>query len=148
MSNHPFAGAWTLVSFEFRKEDGEIIYPFGAEARGTIIYTESGRYSGQLMRRDRPRFAIPDQMKGTVEEIQSVFKGSISYFGTYDVDMENKIINHYVEGSLFPNMEGTNQKRSFEFTNGILTLQTQPFKVNGEKVVGVLQWEKIEKEMI
>ena len=147
MSNSLLVGAWKLVTFEFRKEDGEVIYPFGVEARGTIIYTESGRYSGQLMRRDRPRFAIPDQMKGTVEEIQAVYKGSISYFGTYEVDPENKIINHYVEGSLFPNMEGSNQKRSFELTKDKLTLQTQPFKVNGEKVIGVLQWEKVEKEI-
>ena len=146
MSDSLLVGAWRLVTFEFRKEDGEVIYPFGAEARGTIIYTETGRYSGQLMRRDRPRFAVPDQMKGTVEEIQAVYKGSISYFGSYEVDLENKVINHYVEGSLFPNMEGSNQKRIFELTNDRLTLQTQPFKVNGEKVVGVLQWKKVEKE--
>ena len=144
MSSNLFAGAWKLVTFEFRKMDGEVIYPFGAEAQGTIIYTESGRYSGQLMRRNRPRFAIPDQLMGTVEEIQAAYKGSISYFGTYEVDLENKVINHFVEGSLFPNMEGSNQKRSFELAEGKLTLRTQPFKVKGEKVVGILQWEKIE----
>ena len=144
MSNRLLVGAWRLVSFEFRKSDGSIIYPFGAEARGTIIYTETGRYSGQLMRKDRPRFAIPDQMMGTVEEIQATYKGSISYFGTYEVDLENKVINHFVEGSLFPNMEGSNQKRSFELAEGKLTLQTQPFKVNGEKAIGILQWERVE----
>lgn len=144
MGNNPLIGAWRLVTFEFRKTDGEVIYPFGAEAQGTIIYTESGRYSGQLMRKDRPRFTIPDQMKGTVEEIQAAYKGSISYFGAYAVDAENKVINHVVEGSLFPNMEGSNQKRFFELSNGKLILQTQPFRVNGEKVVGILQWEKIE----
>ena len=144
MGNNPLIGAWRLVTFEFRKTDGEVIYPFGAEAQGTIIYTESGRYSGQLMRKDRPRFTIPDQMKGTVEEIQAAYKGSISYFGAYAVDVENKVINHVVEGSLFPNMEGSNQKRFFELSNGKLILQTQPFRVNGEKVVGILQWEKIE----
>ena len=144
MSNRLLVGAWRLVSFEFRKSDGRIIYPFGTEARGTIIYTETSRYSGQLMRKDRPRFAIPDQMMGTVEEIQATYKGSISYFGTYEVDLENKVINHFVEGSLFPNMEGSNQKRSFELAEGKLTLQTQPFKVNGEKAIGILQWERVE----
>ena len=146
LNNMELVGAWKLITFEFRKEDGEVIYPFGAEAQGTIIYTESGRYSGQLMRKDRPRFAIADQMKGTTEEIEFTYKGSISYFGTYEVDPENKVINHYVEGSLFPNMEGSNQRRSFELTKDKLVLQTQPFKVNGEKVIGVLQWEKVEKE--
>lgn len=73
----PIVGAWRLITFEFRKADGNVIYPFGEQARGSIIYTESGRYSAQLMRIDRPRFASGDQMKGTVEEIESNYKGCI-----------------------------------------------------------------------
>ena len=101
-----FIGAWRLISFEFRKADGNIIYPFGEQARGSIIYTESGRYSAQLMRIDRPKFASGDQMKGTAEEIEANYKGCISYFGTYELDMQNSLIVHHVEASIFPNMEG------------------------------------------
>ena len=144
MGNNPIVGAWKLVTFEFRKDDGSVIYPFGAEARGSVIYTESGRFSGQLMRIDRPRFAIPDQMKGTPEEIEANYKGSISYFGTYEVDSDKREINHYVEGSIFPNMEGTQQRRTFELNQGQLILQTPRFKVGGEKATGVFQWERIE----
>jgi len=144
MSDNPLAGAWKLVAFEFRRDDGSVIYPFGAEARGTVIYTESGRFSGQLMRIDRPRFAIPDQMRGISEEIEANYKGSISYFGTYEIDVESGEINHYVEGSIFPNMEGTQQKRTFEIREDQLILQTPRFRVGGEKAFGILQWEKIE----
>ena len=144
MDNNPIVGAWKLVAFEFRKDDGSVIYPFGADARGSVIYTESGRFSGQLMRIDRPKFAIPDQMKGTSEEIEANYKGSISYFGTYEVDSEKREINHFVEGSIFPNMEETQQKRTYELNEKQLILRTQRFKVNGEKAVGVLQWERIE----
>ena len=144
MDNKSIVGAWKLVTFEFRKEDGSIIYPFGSEARGSVIYTESGRFSGQLMRIDRPRFAIPDQMQGTPEEIEANYKGSISYFGTYEVDTEKGEIKHYVEGSIFPNMEGTQQKRSFELNESLLCLRTPRFKVGGEKAIGILQWERIE----
>jgi len=112
MGSHSFVGAWRLVTFEFRKADGNVIYPFGAEAQGTIIYTESGRYSAQLMRKGRPRLKSGDQMKGTVEEVQASFKGCISYFGKYEIDHEKGIIVHHVEGSLFPNMEGTNQPKT------------------------------------
>ena len=42
---------------DIKRDDETTIYPFGERARGSIIYTESGRYSAQLMRRDRPRFA-------------------------------------------------------------------------------------------
>ena len=144
MSNNPFVGAWRLVTFEFRKTDGSIVYPFGAEAQGTIIYTESGGYSAQLMRKDRPRLKASDQIKGTDEEIRSNFEGCISYFGTYQVDEAKNIISHYVEASIFPNMEGTEQKRQFEFSKNRLQLRTPPIKLDGKKAVGILQWERVE----
>jgi len=143
MSSKSFVGAWRLVTFEFRKADGEVIYPFGAEAQGTIIYTESGRYSAQLMRKHRPKLKSGDQMKGTVEEIQQSFKGCISYFGKYEIDHEKSTIVHHVEGSLFPNMEGTSQKRYFELSKNGLQLRTPPTRLDGEKAIGILQWEKI-----
>jgi len=136
-------GAWTLLSFEFRRADGSLIHPYGEHARGSIIYTETGRYSAQLMRSDRLKFVIPDQMKGTPEEIEASYKGSISYFGAYEVDQENGFIIHHVESSIFPNMEGSSQKRGFELSGDRLQLTTQPINLDGEKVVGVLQWEKI-----
>ena len=144
MSSNPFVGAWRLVAFEFLKEDGSLIYPFGAEAQGSIIYIESGRYSAQLMRKDRLKIKSGDQMKGTIEEIESNYKGCISYFGTYEVDLDVSLIVHHVEGSIFPNMEGTNQLRSFEFSEQRLQLRTPPIMLDGEKAFGVLLWERIE----
>lgn len=143
MSSNSFVGAWRLVTFEFLKEDGDVIYPFGAEAQGSIIYTESGRYSAQLMRKDRPKFRSGDQMRGTVEEIESNYKGCISYFGTYEVDQDLGFIVHHVEGSIFPNMEGTNQLRSFEFSGERLQLRTPPMMLDGVKSFGVLIWERV-----
>ena len=136
-------GVWRLISFEFRKENGEVIYPFGEKARGSFIYTASSHFSGQLMRVDRPKFLIADQMQGTAEEISASYKGSISYFGTYTIDDENKIILHEVEGSIFPNMEGTQQKRFFELSENQLQLKTPAFNVGGERVTGIILWERV-----
>ena len=136
-------GAWRLVTFEFREADGNVIYPYGTKARGSLIYTESGHYSAQLMRKGRPRFAIGDQMKGTPGEIEASYKGSISYFGTFEIDVENGVIMHHVESSIFPNMQGTHQKRFFELSEGRLKLTTPRFRLGGEKAVGVLLWERV-----
>jgi len=144
MNGDSIIGAWRLVSFEFRKEDGNVIYPFGAQLRGSFIYTESGRFSVQLMRIDRPKFVIADQMQGTPEETETSYKGSISYFGTYRVDIENGVILHHVEGSIFPNMEDTEQRRFYELFGNRLQLRTPPFTVGGERAVGVIEWERIE----
>jgi len=136
-------GAWKLITFEFRRNDESVIHPYGKKARGSIIYTESGRYSAQLIRHDRPRFAISDQMQGTSEEITAAFKGCISYFGVYEVDLEYHKIIHHVEGSIFPNMEGTKQIRMFEIFDDHMTLTTPAFKLDGEKAVGVLEWNRV-----
>ena len=143
MSNDSFVGAWRLVTFEFRKTDGGVIHPFGAEAQGSIIYTESGRYAAQLMRKDRPRLKSGDQMKGTLEEVRANYQGCISYFGTYQVDHEKSAIIHHVEASIFPNMEGSQQERFFELSKNRLQLKTPPLRLNGEKAVGILQWERM-----
>lgn len=140
---HLIIGVWKLIRFEFKAEDSRISYPFGKEARGSFIYTANGRFSGQLMRVDRPKFAIADQMQGTSEEIFASYKGSISYFGTYIVDDENKIVFHQVEGSIFPNMEGTVQKRFFELSENQLQLKTPAFNVGGERVTGIILWERV-----
>ncbi len=140
--NNPLLGAWTLVSFEFRTEDGEIIYPYGKDAKGSIMYDPSGRYSAQLMRNDRPQFAASDQLKGTTEEIVAAYKGSISYFGSYEMDYENKIVTHHVESSIFPNMDGTSQRREYAITPGHLQLSTQAYNLNNKRGFAVLLWKK------
>jgi hypothetical protein len=138
-------GAWKLISFEVQRDNGEVMYPFGKGAHGTIIYTESGRFSGQLMRPDRPQFAIGDQMKGSAEEIKANYEGVISYYGSYEFDSENGFVVHRVEGSLFPNWEGLELKRFFELSGDRLKLSTPPtLWGGGGEVVGVLIWERID----
>ena len=118
----PIAGAWKLISFEIQKADGEVIYPFGENAQGTIVYAESGRFSVQVMRPGRPQFASGDQMRGTAEEIEANYKGFISYYWRYEFDSEHGFVVHHVEGSLFPNWEGQGQKRFFELSGNRLDL--------------------------
>ena len=83
-------------------------------------------------------------MQGTPEEIEASYKGCISYFGTYTVDVENGVILHHVEGSIFPNMEGTEQRRFYEQNENLLQLRTPPFNVAGERAVGVIEWKRVE----
>ena len=141
----PIVGAWKLISFEIRTTDGGLTYPFGKSAHGSIIYTGSGRFSAQVMRPDRPRFASGDQLKGTADEIKSNYEGFLSYFGSYEFDAQGSFIIHHVEGSLFPNWEGGPQKRFFELKGNRLKLSTPPtLWGGGGEIVGVLVWERIE----
>jgi len=40
-------------------------------------------------------------------------------------------------------MEGTEQKRYFELSKDHLQLKTPSTRLDGEKAVGILQWERI-----
>ncbi|MBT8358139.1 MAG: lipocalin-like domain-containing protein [Deltaproteobacteria bacterium] len=140
----PIIGAWKLISFEIQMADSEVSYPFGENAQGSIIYTETGLVSAQVMLPGRPLFASGDMMQGTTEEIEANYKGFISYYGPYEFDSENGFVVHHVEGSLFPNWEGQTQKRFYELSNNRLKLTTPPTLYGGGEFVGVLLWERIE----
>ena len=141
----PIVGAWRLVSFQSRKDNGEVTYPFGEDARGTILYTSGGRFAVQLLRGARPRFEDPDQMKGTAEEIKAGFEGCIAYFGRYEFHAEAGFVIHHIEGSLFPNWEGQGLKRFCEINGDRLTLRTPPTVWGGGgEIVGLLEWQRLE----
>ena len=137
-------GAWRLISFEIQKDDGTVIHPFGTDAQGSIIYTDSGRISAQVMRKDRPLFASRDQLRGTPQEIEASFKGCISYYGSYSLDADGGFVVHRVEGSVYPNFEGEDQKRYFEFSGNRLKLSAPPMEWGGGQIVAALEWERIQ----
>lgn len=140
----PFIGTWKLVSFEIRTDRGAVVYPFGEDAQGSIIYTASGHFSVQIRRTHRPHFASGDQLKGTVEEIEASYKGYLSYCGLYDFDLNGGFVVHRVEGSLFPNWEGQGLKRYCTFSDNRLTLTTPPTLWGGRgEIIGTLVWERV-----
>ena len=102
-------GTWTFVSSTGRLADGSPTW--GTSPTGSLIFTENGRFSVQIMRSDRAKFASNNRMKGTSEEIKATVEGTISYFGKYIVDEAGKTVTYKIEGASFPNWNGTDQKR-------------------------------------
>ena len=95
-------GAWTVVSAAPSMS--------GPTPKGSLIFEANGRYSFQMMRSDLPKYASNNRTKGTPAEYQATVEGSIAYFGTYSVNGTDLIL--HVEGSTFPNWNGTDQKRN------------------------------------
>src|SRR5260370_23355352 len=81
-------GTWTFVSSTTKLPDGSPAW--GSNPKGLVIFTENGRYSSQLMRSDRPKFASNNRAHGTPEENKGTAQGTISSFGTYSVNEANK----------------------------------------------------------
>jgi hypothetical protein len=116
-------GTWRFASMEARSPEGQIIYPYGENIFGRLVYTADGFMSVLLMNPDRPRFGSDDPMAGTPDEIEAAFRGFDAYCGTYTIDKEQATVTHHIQASKFPNWIGTDQVRSFESRDGRLTLK-------------------------
>ncbi len=106
-------GTWTLVSNTTTNPDGTKTQPFGPNPQGILMFDVSGRYSIQVMRGGQAKFASNDRTKGTPEENQAAVLNNNPHFGTYTVDAANHVIIFNIEHAMYPNWEGTTQKRSF-----------------------------------
>ncbi|MBN2326191.1 MAG: lipocalin-like domain-containing protein [Candidatus Omnitrophica bacterium] len=137
-----FIGTWRLISFEMKSEKGDVLYPFGKDSLGYIMYNHDGYMSVNFMKAGRPLFASPDISLGNSEEKASAMDTYISYCGKYEVDGDQVV--HHIEVSWFPNWSGIDQVRYYEFSGNRLTLKTPPVKAYGESYTGALVWERVE----
>jgi hypothetical protein len=105
-------GVWRLVhSVEFLP-GGEKHYPFGEDAIGYIVYTESGVMAVQIARKD-----------GCISHSEDLSHDYLAYFGRYEVDPENDVVRHVLEGQLFPAGHPAVVERKYRFYDDKLSLR-------------------------
>lgn len=145
MQSKKFRGTWKLVSCEARSSKGEVTHPYGKDPVGMLMYDSRGNMSVLIMRRDRPKFASGNLLKGTPEEIKAAFEGSLAYCGTYKVNEEKKTVAHHVKGSTFPNWVGTDLVRFLEYSGDQLLLNTPRLLAGDEHWTVHLIWKRPSK---
>jgi hypothetical protein len=131
-------GTWTLLSWEQKKADGAKIERYGTAPKGIAFFDADGRYIITVMKSDRARYASNALWQGTPEENKDTADGTITYFGTYTADETDRSISIHVEGSSFPNWNGSDQKRFVAIMGDQLTLTVRP---PGGDVVDVI-WKR------
>jgi hypothetical protein len=141
---NPFVGTWKLISFETRRSDGAVMYPFGKDLQGLIMYDAKGYWSCHIMGKNRPAFASGQMAKGSPEEIKAAFESSLCYWGTYDLDEKEKILKLHIIDSLYPNWRGADQKRFYEFSGNRYSIKTPPMRTGEVEIVSVLVWERVD----
>ena len=137
-------GYWKLLSWEVRRSDGLVTYPFGSNPLGLLIYGENDLMAAQLGDPNRPHFASNDRALGTSEELKAAFEGYTAYFGRYKVDEDLGAVIHYPDLALFPNYTGTEQIRYVQLAGQRMSLSTNPISFQGHRQVYVLVWEKLD----
>ncbi len=124
MSVEGFVGVWDFTSIVVLTSSGEIVYPYGEDLFGRLIYTRDGHMCVLLMRSERPSFASDDPLAATEAEKAGAYESFDAYCGTYEVDERAGTVTHHIEGSKFPNWLGTNQLQYFEFSDEQLIIKT------------------------
>jgi len=119
-----FIGMWKLISGESRDQiTGEVLYPWGRNPFGRLLYDEAGRVFVQLMNPNRRsvggasnRGAAAAIASASVDEMRDMLTGFNAYFGTFDVDEPARTVIHHLQSALIPSWVGTDQRRKYEFS--------------------------------
>ncbi len=106
-------GTWSLSAADDLRPDGSRVPAYGPEPRGLLVLGPDGRYTVQIFRSGRMRFASGDKRRGTAEEYKDASLGMSSHFGRYMLDEAGSTITFHIECASFSNWEGTDQKRPF-----------------------------------
>jgi hypothetical protein len=134
------AGSWTLVAADVQHPDGTRGRDYGEHPRGRLSIDAAGRYTLQIYKSERVRFAAAEKAKGTPEELAAAALGSSCHFGVLSVDGARHALVFTIEGASFPNWEGTTQVRVFEQKGDELSYRVPP-RANGDVPISV--WRRL-----
>ncbi|CCW68658.1 unnamed protein product [Phytomonas sp. Hart1] len=103
-------GMWRVVKVETQDLHGRIIYPWGGDLVGYLIYTPTQHFSMQLAPQSRRYLRHPHHPRDVPgNELCDVYCSYVAQFGRYELD-ETKpwhaMLCHHIEGSLCPNLAG------------------------------------------
>lgn len=132
-------GTWRFVTTHLQREDGEKIELYGPSPNGIVIFTPDGHFVLINMRPDRPRFASGNTAQATDAENRAAMQGFVGYFGTYSVDEPRGTYTITIQGSSFPNYEGTGQQRQFTIADDTLSFINPSPTVGGLGVHATLR---------
>lgn len=134
-----FIGTWHLVQWTAKPAEGDVLYPFGEDALGQIVYDAHGYMMVEIMRKERKLFASNDLLHGSIEEILDAYNSFVAYSGTYFIDVEAKKVIHHIHISSFPNWVGQEQVRYYDLQEGFLTLRPPAIGTTQHEVL----WRKL-----
>ena len=95
-------------------EDGRTRYPFGQDAVGYIVYSQSGVMAVQIARKTRSR----DHSENLVGPADY-----LAYFGRYAIDTDKELVRHLLEGQVFPGHHPEILERKYRFFDDKLSLK-------------------------
>ncbi|MEG3789383.1 lipocalin-like domain-containing protein [Lysobacter sp. CCNWLW3] len=137
----PLQGTWTLVAADKVLPDGATTRDYGEHPKGRLVVDGQGRYSLQIFKSERLRFGSDSKADGSVDEFRSAVMGSSTHYGTMRIDQGAGLLVFSIEGSSFPNWEGTTQQRQYQFDGAELRYKVPP-RADGSIPISV--WRRLD----
>jgi hypothetical protein len=141
LTKEALQGTWSYTSAVVERPDGTKFEVWGPDPNGRATFMADGFYTLVVSRRDLPKFASKDRLKGTPEENQAVVRGALAHFGRYAVNETNGTFTLHVENSSFPNDVGTDQKRIAISLNADELKFTNPSPTTGSSAT--VTWRRL-----
>lgn len=138
----PLAGTWVLTAADEIQPGGERVPSYGAEPKGLLMIDREGRYSLQIFRTGRHRFASGDKRRGTPEEYVDAVMGMSTHTGRCYIDPRDDTLVFEIELAAYPNWEGTVQRRSYTLSGDHLAYRI-PASASGNGTVPISEWRRV-----
>ena len=135
-------GTWIMTSAYEILADGTRTTNYGEHPNGLMMVDNAGRYSIQIFRPNRPKFASGDKRRGTPEEYREAVLGASTNTGRVVVDPVTGKLTFKIETAVYPNWEGTEQVRNYTFKDGTLTYSV-PASASGNGTVAYSIWQRV-----
>ncbi|CAC9503851.1 zinc finger protein kinase-like [Leishmania infantum JPCM5] len=130
-----FHGTWHVVSIEVHAvDDGRVIFPWGGDVSGVLVYTTGGRFSLQLTSSARrPVGPVQRVTQLSKEDLCDTYCSYVASFGRFHLfpsstDDGCGVVRHFSEGNLCPNLMLANTV----FQYRMHTEPLHPSATNGE----------------
>ncbi len=137
----PLQGIWTLVAADKVLPDGKTTRDYGESPKGRLVVDAKGRYSLQIFKSERLHFAGDSKADGSADEFRSAVMGSSTHYGALTIDQREGVLVFSIEGSSFPNWEGTTQRRQYTLDGSELRYKVPP-RADGSIPVSV--WHRLD----
>jgi polyisoprenoid-binding protein YceI len=138
-ADFPLAGTWTLTAADRITPAGAREHDYGEAPRGRLIVDMAGRYSLQIFKAERPRFASGDKKRGTAEEYAAASLGASTHYGTITIDAAAHQLVFKIDGASFPNWEGATQRRAYDLDGDRLSWRV-PTAPDGN--IPISEWKR------
>jgi len=135
-------GTWVMDSAYEILADGRRVTNYGERPYGLMMVDRDGRYSIQIFRPGRPKFASGDKTRGEPDEYREAVLGSSTHFGRIAADLSSGKLVFDVETASYPNWEGKQQVRDYVFKDGLLTYQV-PANASGNGTTAYSIWRRV-----